>query len=91
MKAIALKNGMVIFPNQIAFIHIQPSSTKEGTIVPEVHVHFPAGLTGPKGSRSMRAVISEDCSQDLMDQLEKHEVDCTHMRQCISDLRKKAA
>ena len=69
----SIKNGIVIFPDQIAFIHIQP------------------GLTGPKGSRSMRAVISEDCSRDFMDQLEKHEVDCTHMRQCISDLKNNAA
>jgi hypothetical protein len=90
MKAIALRNGMVIFPEQISFIHVQSSVNKEGRPAPEVHVHFPAGLTGPKGSRSMRAVISEECSQDFMDQLEKHDVDCTHMRRCVADLKKAA-
>jgi hypothetical protein len=86
MKTIALKNGMVIFVEQIAFIHIQPSASKDGITTPEIHVHFSAALTGPKGSRSMRAVIGEDCGQDFMEQLEKHGVDCTHMRRCISDL-----
>lgn len=90
MKAIALKNGMVIFPEQIAFIHIQPSANKEGKPAPEVHVHFPAALTGPKGSRSMRAVINDENSQDFLDQLEKHEVDCSHMRHCIADMKRAA-
>jgi len=88
MKTAALKNGMVIFVEQIAFIHIQPSASKEEIKTPEIHVHFSAGLTGPKGSRSMRVVIGEDCSQDFLNQLEKHGIDCTHMRRCISDLKK---
>ena len=88
MKTIALKNGMVIFLEQVAFIHIQPSAPKEGMTTAEIHVHFSAGLTGPKGSRSMRAVIGEDCSQDFISQLEKHGVDCAHMRRCLSGLKK---
>ena len=88
MKTIALKNGMVIFLEQIAFIHIQPSAPREGMTTPEIHIHFPAGLTGPKGSRSMRAVIGEDCGQDFISQLEKHGVDCNHMRRCLSELKK---
>jgi hypothetical protein len=88
MKTIALKNGMVIFVEQIAFIHIQPSASKEGQITtPEIHVHFSATFSLPKGSRSMRAVIGDECSQDFLDQLEKHGVDCTHLRRCLSDLR----
>jgi hypothetical protein len=79
---------MVIFLEQIAFIHIQPSAPKEGITTAEIHVHFSAGLTGPKGSRSMRAVIGEDCSQDFISQLEKHSVDCNHMRRCLSELKK---
>jgi len=89
MKTIALKNGMVIFVEQIAFIHIQPSAPKEGQPAsPEIHVHFSATFSLPKGSRSMRAVIGEDCSQDFLEQLEKHGVDGTHMRRCLSDLKK---
>ena len=88
MKTIALNNGMVIFLEQIAFIHIQPSASKEGITTAEIHIHFSAGLTGPKGSRSMRAVIGEDCSQDFISQLEKHGVDCNHMRRCLSELKK---
>lgn len=91
MKAITLKNGMVIFVEQIAFIHVQPSPTKEGTIVPEIHVHFPAALTGPKGSRSMRAVVGQEHSQDFTEQLEKHGVDGTHIRRCLLELKQKPA
>ena len=42
MKTIALKNGMVIFVEQIAFIHVQPSAAKEGISTPEIHVHYSA-------------------------------------------------
>jgi len=91
MKTIALKNGMVIFAEQIAFIHIQPSASADGMIAPEVHVHFSAALNGPKGSRSMRAVVGDDCSQDFLDQLEKQDVNCAHMRRRISELKKPAA
>lgn len=87
MKAISLKNGMVIFTQQIAFIHIQSSSTGTGAITPEIHVHFSAALTGPKGSRSMRAVVSEDCSDDFLAQLEKQDVDCAHMRRCMTEIK----
>jgi hypothetical protein len=86
MKTIALKNGMVIFLEQIAFIHVQPSASKEGIIKPEIHAHFPAALTGPKGSRSMRAVIGQECSQDFVNQLETHGVDCAPMRRCLAEL-----
>ena len=90
MKTIALKNGVVIFLEQIAFIHIQPSAPKDETKppTPEIHVHFSAGLTMAKGSRSMRAVIGEDCSQDFLDQLATQGVDCSHMRRCISEMKK---
>ena len=91
MNAITLKNGMVIFVEQIAFIHVQPSPTKEGTITPEIHVHFPAALTGPKGSRSMRAVVGEAHSQDFTAQLEKFEIDCTHIRRRLAELKQTAA
>ena len=84
MKTIALKNGIVVFVEQIAFIHIQPS-VSEGIKKPEIHVHFSATFSVPKGSRSMRTVIGEDCAQDFFDQLEKHGVDCTHMRQRFSE------
>ncbi len=88
MKTIALKNGMVIFVEQIAFIHIQPSAAKEGIATLEIHVHFSAALNGPKGSRSMRAVIGADYTQDFIDQLEKYGVDCSHMRRCLSGSKK---
>ena len=90
MKVITLKNGMVIFVEQIAFIHVQASPTKEGTVAVEIHVHFPAALTGPKGSRSMRAVVGEEHGQDFTEQLEKYGVDCTHIRRSLSELKKKA-
>ncbi|MGC9942841.1 MAG: hypothetical protein ABSE48_13490 [Verrucomicrobiota bacterium] len=86
MKSVALKNGMVIFLEQIAFIHVQPSLPKEGRSAPEIHIHFPAALTGPKGSRSMRAVVGREYCQDFMDQLETQGVDSSHMRRCVSDL-----
>jgi len=87
MKTISLKNGIVIFVEQIAFIHVQPSAS-DGIKSPEIHVHFSATFSLPKGSRSMRTVIGEDCTQDFIDQLEKHGVDCTHMRRCISEFKK---
>lgn len=87
MKTISLKNGIVIFVEQIAFIHIQPSASEE-IKKPEIHVHFPATFSLTKGSRSMRTVIGEDCAQDFIDQLEKHDVDCTHIRRCISEFKK---
>ena len=80
MKTIALNNGMVIFVEQIAFIHVQQSASTEGAVAPEIHIHFSAGLTTPKGSRSMRAVVGEGNSGDFMSQLERYEVDCSHMR-----------
>lgn len=88
MKSIALKNGMVIFAEQIAFIHVQPSSNKDGRIAPEIHVHFSAGLNGSNGSRSMRAVIGPENSGEFVDQLEKYDVNCTYIRQCILDIGK---
>jgi hypothetical protein len=91
MKTIALKNGMVIFVEQIAFIHVQASSAKDGPVNPEIHVHFSAGLSTPNGARSMRAVVKQDNSQDFLGQLDKHGVDCTHLRRCISELGKPPA
>ena len=87
MKTIALKNGTVIFADQIAFIHVQPSAS-DGVKTPEIHVHFSATFSIPKGARSMRTVIGEDCAQDFLEQLEKLGVDCTHMRKMISKLKK---
>jgi hypothetical protein len=87
MKTISLKNGIVIFVEQIAFIHVQPS-VSDGIKKPEIHVHFSATFSLTKGSRSMRTVVGEDCAQDFIDQLEKHGVDCSHMRSCLSDLKK---
>jgi hypothetical protein len=86
MKTISLKNGIVIFIEQIAFIHVQPSAS-DGIKKPEIHVHFPATFSMPKGSRSMRTVIGEDCAQDFMDQLEKFGVDCAHMRRVLAELK----
>jgi hypothetical protein len=86
MKTIALMNGMVIFVEQIAFIHVQPSSS-EGSTSPEIHAHFSAGLATPKGSRSMRVVIAEENSQSFLEQLEKHEVDCRHIRRRMDELK----
>jgi hypothetical protein len=91
MKTIALTNGMVIFVEQIAFIHVQPSSSTEGAVTPEIHVHFSAALTLPKGSRSMRAVVGEGNSVDFMSQLERYEVDCSHMRRRLQELKRSAA
>ena len=88
MKTIALKNGMVIFVEQIAFIHIQPSAAKEGPAMPEIHVHFAAGLNAANGSRSMRAVGRDDHSQDFLAQLDRLGVDCTHMRRCLAEIGK---
>jgi hypothetical protein len=87
MKTIALKNGTVIFLEQIAFIHVQPAAS-DTPKKPEIHVHFPAALSGPKGSRSMRTVIGDDGSQDFMDQLEKHGVECAHLRSRYAELSK---
>ena len=87
MKTIALKNGTVIFVEQIAFIHVQPSMS-DTVKAAEIHVHFPAALSGPKGSRSMRTVIGDDSSQDFMDQLEKHGVECTHLRSRYAEMSK---
>ena len=87
MKTIALKNGQVIFIDQIAFIHVQPSAS-DGVKSPEIHVHFSATFSLAKGSRSMRTVILENDCQDFLDQLEKHGVDCTHMRKVITELKK---
>jgi len=84
MKTISLKNGIVIFVEQIAFIHVQPSLS-DGIKKPEIHVHFSATFSILKGSRSMRTVIGEDCAQDFIDQLEKHGVDCIHMRRCFAE------
>jgi hypothetical protein len=83
MKTIALKNGQVIFVEQIAFIHVQPSAS-DGVKTPEIHVHFSATFSLPKSSRSMRTVIGEDGAQDFIDQLEKNGVDCTHIRRCLA-------
>ncbi len=88
MKTITLKNGVIIFVEQIAFIHVQPSAPKETVVTPEIHVHFSAGLTTPKGSRSMRVVIGADYSADFLDQLDKHGADCTHLRRCIAEFKK---
>ena len=87
MKTIALKNGTIIFVEQIAFIHVQASAS-DGIKTPEIHVHFSATFSIPKGSRSMRTVIGEDGAQDFLEQLEKHGVDCTHIRRVISELKK---
>ena len=87
MKTIALKNGIVVFIEQIAFIHVQ-ASVSDGVKSPEIHVHFSATFSLEKGGRSMRTVIREDCCQDFIDQLEKHGVDCAHMRRCLIDLSK---
>ncbi len=86
MKTITLKNGIVIFVERIAFIHVQPSAS-DGIKKPEIHVHFSATFSIPKGSRSMRTVIGEDCTQDFMDQLEKFGVDCAHMRRVLAELK----
>ena len=87
MKTIALKNGMVIFVEQIAFIHVQPSSAKDSPVVPEIHVHFAAGLSTPTGGRSMRAVVKQENAQDFLDQLDKHGVICSHLRQRLSEIK----
>lgn len=86
MKTISLKDGMMIFADQIAFIRVQPSS-KDSKSSPEIHVHFSAALSSPKGSRSMRAVIREDNAEDFISQLEKFDVDCTHMRARIEECK----
>lgn len=88
MKTIALKNGTVIFVEQIAFIHVQPSAAKEGITTPEIHIHYSATFSLPTGSRSMRTVIADHGCEDFMDQLEKHGVDCAHMRRRVSELLK---
>jgi hypothetical protein len=80
---------MVIFVERIAFIHVQPSSS-EGSPSPEIHAHFSAGLTTPKGSRSMRVVITEENSRDFIDQLENFSIDCTFIRQRMAELKKSA-
>jgi hypothetical protein len=85
MKTIALKNGIVIFLEQVAFIHIQPSA--DAIKSPEIHVHYSAVFSLDKGSRSMRTVIGEDCAQDFIDQLEKHGVDVAHMRRMMVELK----
>ena len=90
MKTISLKTGMVIFVDQIAFIHVQPSSGKDVPATPEIHVHFSAGLSAPSGSRSMRAVIRDDDTQDFIQQLEKYDVDCSFMRRSVANLRRSA-
>lgn len=87
MKTITLKNGMVIFVEQIAFIHIQPAS-RDDVHSPEIHVHFSAGLSSPKGSRSMRVVISDDLSADFINQLEAHGVDGSHMRNRLLEMKR---
>lgn len=87
MKTISLKNGIIVFVEQIAFIHVQPSAS-DAVKAPEIHVHFSATFSLAKGSRSMRTVIGEDCSQDFVDQLEKFGVDCAHIRRCLTDLKK---
>jgi len=87
MKTISLKNGIIVFVEQIAFIHVQPSIS-DGIKKTEIHVHFSATFSLPKGSRSMRTVIGEDCAPDFIDQLEKHGVDGTHIRHCLSELKK---
>jgi len=86
MKTISLKNGIIIFVEQIAFIHVQPS-TSDAVKTPEIHVHFSATFSLAKGSRSMRTVIGDDCAADFVDQLEKHGVDCAHLRRCISEMK----
>jgi len=86
MKTIALKNGTIIFVEQIAFIHVQPSAS-DGVKKPEIHVHFSATFSLPKGSRSMRTVIGEDCSQEFVDQLEKHGVECAHVRRVLVEMK----
>jgi hypothetical protein len=87
MKTIALKNGMVIFVDQIAFIHVQPSSAKDSPVVAEIHIHFPAGLNMPTGSRSMRVVVKEENAQDFLVQLDKLGVNCSHIRERIAEIK----
>jgi len=87
MKTISLKNGIVIFVERIAFIHVQ-SSASDGKKKPEIHVHFSATFSLPKGSRSMRTVVGEDCAEDFIDQLEKFGVDCAHVRRCLTEFKK---
>lgn len=89
MKTITLNNGMVIFLEQIAFIHVQ-LSTGDGDPTPEVHAHFAAGLSTPKGSRSMRVVIADENIADFITQLEAHGVPCAHLRARIADLKRAA-
>jgi hypothetical protein len=79
---------MVIFVDQIAFIHVQASTAKDSPAAPEIHVHFSAGLSMPTGGRSMRAVVREDNSQDFLGQLDKLGVDCSHMRRCAAEIGK---
>jgi hypothetical protein len=86
MKTIALNNGIVIFLEQVAFIHIQPSAS-DAVKSPEVHVHYSAVFSLDKGSRSMRTVIGEDCAQDFIEQLEKHGIDVAHMRRVMAELK----
>jgi len=86
MKTISLKNGIIIFVEQIAFIHVQPSLS-DGIKKPEIHVHFSATFSLPKGSRSMRTVIGDDCAEEFIDKLEKHGVDCVPMRRCLTELK----
>jgi hypothetical protein len=87
MKTIALKNGMVIFVDQIAFIHVQPSSAKDSPVVPEIHIHFAAGLNMPTGGRSMRVVVKEENAQDFIGQLDKLGVPCAHIRERSSEIK----
>jgi hypothetical protein len=87
MKTIALKNGMVIFVEQIAFIHVQPSSAKDSPVVPEIHIHFAAGLNMPTGGRSMRVVVKEENAQDFLGQLDKLGVTCSHIRERIAEIK----
>jgi hypothetical protein len=87
MKTIALKNGMVIFVDQIAFIHVQPSSAKDSPVVPEIHIHFAAGLYMPTGGRSMRVVVKEENAQDFLGQLDKLGVPCSHIRERIAEIK----
>jgi hypothetical protein len=87
MKSIALKNGMVIFVEQIAFIHVQPSSAKDSPVVPEIHIHFAAGLYMATGGRSMRVVVKEENAQDFLVQLDKFGVCCSHIRERIAEIK----
>ena len=86
MKTISLKNGIIIFVEQIAFIHVQPPIS-DGIKSPEIHVHYAATFSLAKGSRSMRTVIGTDCGEDFIDQLEKHGVDCAHLRRCWTEMK----